>query len=201
MNSAEEIKKFKDLMDQGLITEEEFTRKKNDLLGIKSTENSEKSNDKKEKSQSSNKKMLIKFITIIIVIAVAIFGIVKIAGAIKQNAKNKAASKEIESVMSQYGLNDYKVKYASALGIEVICEDFDSLSGSDMYSCIRSIEKLSDIKVQGDTIDFSVDMYVNGSDYYYYISSLWAADSRNSYTVGGIYRSDGGSNRRCVYEE
>lgn len=33
-NSIEEIKKYKELMDSGIITEDEFNQKKKELLGL-----------------------------------------------------------------------------------------------------------------------------------------------------------------------
>ena len=38
-SAADELKKFKDLLDMGAITQEEFTAKKKQLLGLNTNEN------------------------------------------------------------------------------------------------------------------------------------------------------------------
>lgn len=52
---ADEIRKFKDLMDEGIITEEEFAKKKNQLLGMEMMASEEFSNKSILERQNVNK--------------------------------------------------------------------------------------------------------------------------------------------------
>lgn len=208
MANIEEIKKFKELLDNGIITEDEFQKKKSALLGTpkKLEENEEQKIDadisylpSKKKRLNKNAKMIIGIISAALVVVAIALGIPQISNAIYKREICNAAADAIRETMDAYGLSDYKVKYASMLGTDVFCPEFEELSSAKKCALIKATLSLGDITVNDEEIGLDCDIYVNSRDYYYYISPFQAAQSFNSYECGGLYKNDG--NIYCVYEE
>ena len=197
MDNIEELIKFKELLDQGIISQDEFAVKKAELLGDcidNNIEDKVDTNKATKKGMTKNTKMILTLLSVII-----LFVITKTVRWVDNRTRINAAAEALERVMSEYGLSNYKVIYVRSDGTGVLCPEFEELSSSEKYEFIKDTMRLSDITIKGDKIDLSCVVYVNKRDYYYYISPLWANDSRNNYNCGGIYKYDG--NRYCIYEE
>lgn len=202
MNVTEELTKLKELTDHGVISEEEFAIKKKELLGFDDSQHTayrEVPDRTRKKQLTKNNKIIMVLVASVLIIVLAYFLFTKISATVKKNAICRAAEVGIAEVMSDYGLTDYKVTYASILGADVLCEDFEKLSDKEKYDLIKATLKLQDITVNGEKIALDCTFYVNSIDYYYYISPLWAKQPQNNYTCGGVYKYDG--NRYCIYEE
>lgn len=202
MDNIEELIKFKELLDQGIISQDEFAVKKAELLGDcidNNIEDKVDTNKATKKGMTKNTKMILTLLSVIILFVILFFVITKTVRWVDNRTRINAAAEALERVMSEYGLSNYKVIYVRSDGTGVLCPEFEELSSSEKYEFIKDTMRLSDITIKGDEIDLSCVVYVNKRDYYYYISPLWANDSRNNYNCGGIYKYDG--NRYCIYEE
>lgn len=194
MDNFEEIQKLKKLAEQGIISDAEFQKKKNDLLGFdKTSPNDENPKKRKSNNLSANNKILISLIAVVVIFVGGFFGVSKVSSTLKRNAYCKAASESISSVMNKYGLPNYEVISAGYGGVNVLCPDFEKLSDSKKFDLIYETIYLGSVSVNGQTIKLNCDVYVNSRDYYYYVSPL-----NKNYKCGGIYKYDG--NRYCVFE-
>ena len=201
MSDIGEFEKFKDLLDSGAITPEEFEKKKEEILkkDISNSKEEIESSEKKRILLNKNTKIIIYVLAAVAIIVLGYFGVTKISSKVKENAICKEASAAIADLMAQYDLNNYKVTDAGFSGTKVLCADFEDLSSLQKYELIKETMRLSNITVKGEDIDLSCDFYINSRDYYYYVSPLWAEKDGNNYTCGGIYKNDG--NIYCIYEE
>lgn len=212
MSNAEELKKFKELFDAGIITEEDFEKKKNEVLSKsvqqKSTVAELESLNKESQKKTINKVVLKKILIVVGIIAILV--IVFFAGnsIVEKNQKSKRAAaleSAIASIMVNYGLSDYTVKYVD-YSYDVFAEGFGSLTNGQALSCLKELDKVSVDDPCGDgKIDFGLMPHVHpGLDVeysYWRVSSLdvWMNKTYGgNYKKAGIYCNQYGTT--CVYE-
>lgn len=209
MDNFDEIKKFKELLDSGVINEEEFTQKKKELLSIEEPETEEinpiAEPQKEKKHMDSQKKKTILAVAIAtVVIFVAVFGI-KTAFAASQTAKrNAAVIKHIEPIMTKYGISDYAVGdiHDGLNFFKVYAEGFESLTNGKAMEMLKALDAVKDMDdpCGGKKISFSTVNIFPGknADYCYYrVSTTWVKAGISNYKKPGIYSSYG---MQCVYE-
>lgn len=212
MSSAEELKKFKDLLDAGIITEEDFEQKKKEVLfgGVQQeatvveSEEANKKAQKKPTNKAAFKKVLIG-VGIIVILAIVFFTGQKIVEKNQQSKRAAALEAAIASIMDDYGLNVYTVKYVD-YSYDVFAEGFESLTNGQALSCLKELDRLSIDDPCGDgKIDFGIMTDVHpGLDVEY---SYWRVSSSDvylnemyggNYKQAGIYCNQYGN--ICVYE-
>ena len=216
MSSVEELKKYKELLDAGIITEEDFEKKKNEVLsGGTQQESSETEVKAKRKifKKTINKALLKKIligVVILVVIAIAILAGREIIKKNKESKRASAVEKAIASIMDEYGLSPYKVKCENfghdICAYHVYTEGMDNLTNGQALSCLTEIDNTSVKDPCGDggiNVD-SVRMHP-GLDVEYYYWRVTTNEALASQIVGdttdtkpGIYCNQYG--RTCVYE-
>lgn len=179
MSVADELKKYKALLDDGVLTQEEFDAKKKELLGL--TESVEpvqaEQKQKKEKKDNKKAKKALKIVGIILlvlaVLAAAFFGIKKAIRISEQNKRFEAVAEAISPVMAEFGLTDYEIKDVIVFN-EILCPAFDDL---DTYTQMELIKTLNELEPVTDPVDGgelemdSNKLFVDDSPgYYYYVS-------------------------------
>lgn len=214
MNGVEEIKKFKELLDAGIITEEEFEKKKKEVLSGSVRQESAavtlevelEAKDKKVQKAPMNKAALKKILIgvgIIATLAVAIFAGQKIVEKSQQSKRAAALETAIASIMDDYGLSGYTVKYVD-YGYDVFAPGFESLTNGEALSCLKELDSVSVDDPCGDgEIDFGRTEVHPGLDVWY---SYWRVSSTTvllnemhggGYKTPGIYCNQ--YETRCVY--
>lgn len=213
MSGVEELKKFKELLDAGIITEEDFEKKKKEVLfgGVQQEINVVESKEKNEKAQKKpiNKAVLKKILIgvgIVAILAIAFFAGQKIVEKNQQSKRAAAFETAIAPIMDDYGLSVYTVKYCD-YRYDVFAEGFESLTNGQALSCLKKLDGVSVDDPCGDgKIDLrSVMTHVHpGLDVEY---SYWRVSSSTvklnkreggGYEKAGIYCNQYGST--CVYE-
>lgn len=205
MDKIEELKKFKELLDTGVITEDEFNKKKAELLSIpETTSKSEKPKKEKKPINPKTKKAIVIALIALVVIAGALFGIKAAVNNAKTSKRNDAVVAHIQPIMSKYGISDYSVKgiHDGYNFFEVYAEGFENLSNGKAMDLLIELDSVSDLDdpCGGDKISFSsVNVYPGkDADYYYYrISTAWVRTGISNYKYPGIYSSYG---MQCVYQ-
>ena len=203
MNNVEELKRFKELLDAGIITEEEFEKKKMGVLSAAkknpiSKELLKKIQEKISKNKALLKKILIG-IGILAILAIAFFAGQKIVEKVQQSKRAAALETAIASVMDDYGLSVYTVKYVDS-SYEVFAEGFGSLSYRQELSCLIDLEDVSVADPCGDgEIDLGaphVHPGLNAEDSYFRFSSSAAllAKALGANLSAGLYYGN-----ICVY--
>ncbi len=158
MINIEELKKLKELLDNEIITQEEFDKKKSELLSENiTTEQTEKEKENlempEEPKKTKNKrglKMVFLIAGILVVLCAAFFAGKKYIENRKradQIVKRTAALETaIKPIMDKYGLNIYKVKpdiRDTVVEYDVYAEKFDSLNALDALDCLKELDKVS----------------------------------------------------------
>lgn len=199
MNTVEQLKKYKELLDANIISQEEFEEKKKELLN--STEAlDETREDVNEISAVPKKKINTKFIkiaviaiSIIVVLILGIIGGIKIVEHNKRIAKAEEFEKKIESVMDKYDLSPYAVKYVD-YDYDVYAEGFESLTNGKALECL---EEIDDIMGNFTNVHPGLDIEYS----YWRVSTatvLVNKEHGGNYKKAGIYCNQYGS--ECVYE-
>lgn len=107
MNNAEELKKYKELMDEGIITEEEYNQKKAEILALS---NEAVRNKTRKKTISPKKKRVIFAVLMVAVVTVGVvFGIKSAVNASQTAKRNAAVIEYLSPIMEKYGIVDYTV--------------------------------------------------------------------------------------------
>ena len=169
VNNFDEIKKYKELLDSEIITQEEFDKKKQELLqNLEDSESNEKDTIfkkpslKKIKENSLFKKLITKRNIIIvssIVLAIGIliggfFGVKAFVEYSNGMRRAEAVSEKIEPLLNEYDIYDYTVgkvyiyDYESSdndFFLELYAEEFEDLTNSEKLSLIEELEKVSNI--------------------------------------------------------
>lgn len=214
MSVVEELKKYKELLDSGIITQDEFDKKKSELLAGDITESSAETKPEDKQSDTKPKKPINKGIIKKIVIVACIIAMVAIgifAGKIIvehiQHTKRAAALETgISSIMNRYGLDTYTVKYVDNT-YAVYAEGFESLTNGKALDCLVALDDVSVDDPCGDgKLEFGVTHVHPGLDVeysYWRISSvtislneMYNINDKN-YTNPGIYCDEYGI--KCVY--
>ncbi len=204
MDNIEELKKYKELFDAGVITEEEFNIKKNELLSSKEKISRPTKPQKAKKPLNPKTKKSIIFAAVaVVIVIVAIFGIKSVIDASKTTKRNEAVISHIEPIMNKYGISDYTVGdiHDGYNYFKVYAEGFESLTNGNAMELLKELDQVADLTdpCGGDTITFStVNIYPGkDADYYYYrVSTSWVKMGLSKYDTPGIYSSYG---RTCVY--
>ncbi len=212
MNNVEELKKLKELLDDGIITEEDFEKKKKELLSgsfqqeitvVESKEKNEKV-QKKPINKAVLKKILI-CIGILAILVIVFFAGQKIIEKNQQSKRVAALETAIASIMDDYGLSVYTVKYFD-YSYDVFAEGFERLTNGQALSCLKELDYVSIDDPCGDgEIDFGIMTDVHpGLDVeysYWRVSSATVAVNEiygGNYKKAGIYCNQYGYD--CVYE-
>jgi len=207
MSAADELLKYKEMLEQGIISPEEFKTVKNRLMSDSPTATpndarvatSEPETIPTPGKKKSNKKLFTVIGCIILVIA-AIFGVIKIKDISEANAAKKAIAEKVAPILAEYGIEDFSIK-GSGYFFKIMCEDYDDLSNKEKLECLVKLDKIDSVKTsKGETINLSsCDVYVSPSGYYYRVTTAQVV-YMGTYNTAGLYYSDGGG-RRCVYEK
>lgn len=216
MNSVEEIKKFKKLLDAGIITAEDFEKKKKELLSgsvqqesaaVELEEVVELEDNKKAQKNPINNAVLKKILIgvgIIAILVIAFFVGKKIVEKSQQSKRAAALETAIESIMEDYGLSVYDVKFVD-YSYHVFAEGFEQLTNGQALSCLEELDRVSvDDPCGNGEIDFKTTQVHPGLDVeysYYRVSSytVWLCEMYGgNRTKAGVYCDQYGDN--CVYE-
>ena len=189
MSNIEDLKKFKELLDAGVITEEDFEKKKAEVLSgnIQQETSAIESEGKKEKTPKKPlNKSLIKKIGIIMgiiaILALAFFAGQKIIEKNQHTKRAAALEAGIASIMDDYGLSTYTVKYTDP-SYHVFADGFENLTNGEALSCLKELDSVLVDDPCGDgKIDFGTWTFVHpGLDIeysYWRVSSASAAVSK-----------------------
>lgn len=199
MNNAETLKEYKELLDNNIITQEEFDKKKHEVLladypDFSGKDAAKSTRIKVPKIQIS--KIVIKRIVIalcaIVVLAAGGFGIKAIVEHNQQAARITALEEEIKPIMNEYGLYRYAVKYAYH-SYEVYAEGFESLTYGQALECLKKLDRVSIDDPYGDgKIDFGVMTNVHpGLDVDYTYWRVSSSIAKLNEMVGGNYKTPG----------
>lgn len=214
MSIVDELKKYKELLDGGIITQDEFDKKKSELLAEDKNESSveikkeDKQSDTKQKKVHNIKGLIKKIVIvtcIIATVAIGVFAGKKIVENIQHTKRAAALEAGITSIMAEYGLDTYTVKYLD-YDYDVYAEGFESLTNAEALACLKALDGVSVDDPCGDgEIEFSASFtrVHPGLDVEY---SYWRVSSGLVYvnrTYGGGYSTPGIYCNRygntCVY--
>lgn len=213
MNQIETLKKYKELLDKEIITQEEFDAKKKEFL--MSNESNFPDNNaveakkriklpKIQMRKALGKKLLIA-VGIIAIFIIGFFGVKKAIASNQESMRAAALEEEIKPIMNRYGLYHYKVK-KNDYRYDVYAEGFESLTKGEGLDCLKELDGVSiDDPCGDDKIDFGTMTNVHpGLDVEY---SYWRVSSQTiwlnemfggNYKVPGIYCDRNGL--ECIYE-
>ena len=212
MSSVEELKKFKELLDAGAITEEDFEKKKKEVLsgGVQQEITEVEFKEKNERVQKKpiNKAVLKKILIgagVIVALVILFLAGQKIVEKNQQSKRAAALETAIADIMEDYGLSVYTVKYVD-YSYDVFAEGFGNLTNGKALSCLKELDRVSIDDPCGDgKIDFGTMTNVHpGLDVEY---SYWRVSSATvlvnemyggNYKKAGIYCDQYGLT--CVYE-
>ena len=203
MGIADELIKYKEMLDDGIISEDEFSNVKEKLLmgpqtdtppASKSCETAMESKSNR-KRKNDNKKLFFVLGGIFLIIAI-IFGIGKTQDFAEASRAKKAVSEKVAPIMADYGIESFKIKDLGSIE----CEEYENLSKKDKFELLYKLDRIDSVTTsKGETVDLSnFDIYVSPSGYYYRVTTLQVAYMGN-YSTAGLYYIDGGG-PRCVYE-
>ena len=202
MSAADELKRYKELYDTGVITLEEFEQTKAKLLQNDTPTVSNNVKEGRTKKKNEQKKMDKKWMLVlgcVVLLIAGIFAVNAIGEKLDEKARIKAVEAAIEPIMHSYQIEEYKVK--GSLFFNVYCEEFEDLSNSKKYELIKKLNRVEvdDPVEEGEELTMlSANVYVSPSGYYYTVNSL-QVNLMGYYDTPGLYYSDG-AGRRCVYE-
>ena len=202
MNSANELRKYKELLDSGIITEEEFQEKKNSLLSPISEHSTEplQSENTKSRRNPNTKKLVLVFAGILLALGIFLaFGSLGKLGSERklEKAYISAVTEAITPIMNEYDIDKFEVEYED----KIYCKDFSKLSDKNKFNLLYEIHTTygidHPIEEEDDISLASADIYVSERGYYYLVNSLQVSVLGN-YDTAGLYYSDGGG-LRLVY--
>ena len=210
MSCVEELKKLKKLLDNNIITQEDFEEKKKQLLSDSVlSEDTTGIGQKNLKPKKKISKVLTRKImiatSVIAFLMVGCFGVTKIIEHSQVTKRAAAVEEEIRPIMAEYGLDTYTVKPAG-YGYDVYASGFDSLTNGEALKCLKALDRVSIDDPCGDgKIDLGPMTDVHpGLDVEY---SYWRVSSGTvivnkayggNYEVPGIYCNLNGI--ECIYE-
>lgn len=150
MNNVEKLKKFKELLDNGIITQEEFDKKKCELLAGSMLYSDNEGIMGVSKQTKTSRKPLMKarmkkVIFAVVIVAVLIIGRVGINKIIVHNQRTTRAAaleEEIQPIMKKYGLTPNTVRYGH-YGYEVYAEGFELLTNGEGLECLTELDNVS----------------------------------------------------------
>lgn len=213
MDNIQELKKLKDLLDEGILTQEEFDQQKHKLLSDDVSDSVDQNNEQiseveKPAKKPINKAMLKRIGIIVGVLVILICAVFAGKSIVKHNQQNKRADAletGIQSIMSDYGISHYDVRYVD-YDYEVYAEGFESLTNGEALECLKALDRVSVEDPCGDgKLEFFMTNVHPGMDVEY---SYWRVSSATvtmnemyggNYKTPGIYCNRSGSNK-CVYE-
>ena len=210
MSCVEELKKLKKLLDNNIITQEDFEEKKKQLLSDSVlSEDTTGIGQKNLKTKKKISKVLTRKImiatSVIAFLMVGCFGFTKIIEHSQVTKRAAAVEEEIRPIMAKYGLDTYTVKPVG-YGYDVYAPGFDSLTNGEALKCLKALDRVSIDDPCGDgKIDLGPMTDVHpGLDVEY---SYWRVSSGTvivnkayggNYEVPGIYCNLNGI--ECIYE-
>ena len=209
MVCAEELKKLKELLDNNIITQEDFEEKKKQLLsGSELSGNAADAGPKSRKPKKKISKALTRKImiaaSVIVLLLVGYSGATRIIEHNQVTKRAAAVEEEIRPIMAEYGLDTYTVKPAG-YGYDVYASGFDSLTNGEALKCLKALDRVSIDDPCGDgEIDFGMTAVHPGLDVeysYWRVSSGTVAANKmfgGNYKVPGIYWNFNGN--ECLYE-
>lgn len=172
-SQAEEILKFKELLDKNIITQEEFEQKKKEILNGQSKNDDIQSNSKQTKTISANEFLSQQhqkqtkgcfgcLIFIFIIIGLSIIGSIiesQTPNNTKTNAEMSLIDKNIKEALNKIGIEQYEIKRDS---------DLDGNRGSDNTKAFRVTTDFSNgfIIVYTNTDDSVYSIRYVDKDYY-----------------------------------
>lgn len=178
MSVADELKKYKALLDDGVLTQEEFDTKKAELLGMTEASAAEAKTAKKEKSEKPKKskkglKIAGIVLMVLVILAVGAFGVKKAIKASENNKRIDAVDQVLSPILAEYGLTEYEIKDVGVFN-EIYCpafEELDTYTQMDMIKRLNELDPVTD-PVDGDELEMdSNKFYIDDSPaHYYYIS-------------------------------
>lgn len=213
MLTAEKIKKYKELLDAGIITQDEFEKKKNELLAADMPEIKEKTvSEEAVRKKTVNKKLLKTIIIVASIVAVLLIAFFVSKKIIEDNQAAKrinALEQAIQPIMDSYGLAPYEVKTRYS-DYEVYAEGFESLTNGEALACLEELDNISiDDPINDDSLSLGgvvgmvhVHPGLDVEYSYWRVSSLTVLDNEifgGNYTKPGIYCDRDGSNK-CIFE-
>lgn len=216
MGNADTLKKYKELLDHNIITQEEFERKKQEILALGAPDaETEKTVSKQTPfpifKHKISKKMMRTIVIIIAILAVLAVGISVVTAVIEKNqqqARAAALEKEIKPIMHKYSLSSYKVEYVDG-SYEVYANNFELfLTKGEALKLLKELDNTSADDPCGDGkiyfgSKYKRRTYVHPSfnlDYAYYrvtSSDSWVAGSVGTSLTPGLYCNKNGV--ECIY--
>lgn len=212
MSNADTLKKYKELLDHNIITQEEFEKKKREVLAFDAAEPDAKQSVSEKLTHKTGKnkvgKKLIKIIIIVItIIAMLLIGISIVTSSIERNqqeARATALEEAAKTIMKQYRLNTYEVKYTGG-GYDIYAPAFELLTPDEALECLKQLDNISIDDPCGEgKIDFGLSTHVHPGldiDYSYWrISSSQAkymSDQSGTKRTPGIYCDQYGT--ECIF--
>lgn len=219
MQENEMLKKYKELLDSNVITQEEFEQKRTELLSGDMSGSSEVTAETENNSADLPKKVLgdkrTKLIAIAIgVIVLVIVSIIFIKPIVEENIKKNDQStraaallEEIEPIMEDYGFDVYDIKYVEYFP-ELYVEGFEKFSCGEALAFLKELDAVSIDDPCGKLmrVDFGPMTHVHPGldvDYSYWrVSSATVVlnmTSGGNYTTPGIYCDSNGT-EECIFE-
>lgn len=172
MSTADELKKYKELLDQGVLTQTEFDQKKRELLGAQPI-STKPSQPAKPKKKGAGKKILLVLLALVVA-AAAVLGIRAWGRHTREQKRIAAVDEKVGPILAAYGLNDYEI-FDVGVFTEIRCPAFEEMSSGEQLVLLKELNDLDDIPdpVEEDReIELDANyIYVDKSSaYYYYIS-------------------------------
>lgn len=155
MNTVEELRQYKELLDSGIITQEEFDKKKSELLSASSKQ--DEPAEKRPLSVLNNRTIILALILLL----VAGIGV----GVLIKNKEKKSSSERGDSYSASYNKTysmSERKKIAEEAVAEYIYKEFVRMGNSGKYSVIDYSKMAYDAKAtasKGNTFDVSIDIY------------------------------------------
>jgi hypothetical protein len=221
MDNIQKLRELKELLDEGILTQDEFNQKKREVLEGSSDEQSklkenesfterktlddEKISALKSKLSSKRIKEIGVLVCIIAVLAIVGFCGNSILNNYKQSKRAAALEAGIESIMTEYGISTYTVKYKNS-DYDVYAEGFESLTNGDALELLKALDGVSvdDPFGNGDLEFYMTNVHpgINVEYSYWRVSSSTVSVNKmygGGYSTPGIYCNRSGSNE-CVYK-
>ena len=172
MSTADELKKYKELLDQGVLTQTEFDQKKRELLGAQPISTKPSQPAKPNKKGAGKKSLLV--LLALVVAAAAVLGIRAWGRHTREQKRIAAVDEKVGPILAAYGLNDYEI-FDVGVFTEIRCPAFEEMSSGEQLVLLKELNDLDDIPdpVEEDReIELDANhIYVDKSSaYYYYIS-------------------------------
>lgn len=172
MSTADELKKYKELLDQGVLTQTEFDQKKQELLGAQPI-STKPPQPAKPKKKGAGKKILLVLLALVVA-AAAVLGIRAWGRHTREQKRIAAVDEKVGPILAEYGLNDYEI-FDVGVFTEIRCPAFEEMSSGEQLVLLKELNDLDDIpdpveedrEIELDTNHIYVD---KSSAYYYYIS-------------------------------